>query len=373
MSGFTYTSSRGLLLAAVLFASVHAALAQPDRPHAEVGAVYTLSNGRGGNAVLVYPRTARGELAAPVAVATGGTGTGGGLGNQGAVFLTQNEKWLLAVNAGSDSISAFALDKDGLRLTDVVASGGVRPVSITEHHGLVYVLNAGSDAIAGFTLDGEGHLAPIAGSTRALGDAGTAPAQVSFSPAGDLLLVTEKATNQIVTFKVDRDGFASDGLVQPSSGVTPFGFAFGKRDQVYVSEAFGGAPLSSATSSYIVAADGTLNTVGASVPTTQTAACWVVVTPNGRFAYTTNAGSASISAYAIDVDGDITLLPANGRAAETGAGPGDVAITGNGRFLYALSNGSHTIGAFEVGGDGTLRPIASSASTPIGANGLAAR
>ena len=96
-----------------------------------------------------------------------------------------------------------------------------------------------------------------------------------FSPAGDLLLVTAKATNQIVTFLVDRDGFASDGLVQASSGITPFGFAFGKRDQVLVSEAFGGAPLSSAMSSYIAGDDGTLETVGASVPTMQTAACWV--------------------------------------------------------------------------------------------------
>ena len=182
MSGITYTSSRSLFMAAALFASANIALAQPDRPHATVGAVYTLSNAPGGNAVLVYPRTAGGELAAPVAVATGGAGTGAGLGNQGAVFLTQNEKWLLAVNAGSDSISAFAVDRDGLRLTDVVASGGLRPVSITEHHGIVYVLNAGSDAITGFTLDRDGRLAPLAGSTRSLGGVGTAPAQVRLLP-----------------------------------------------------------------------------------------------------------------------------------------------------------------------------------------------
>jgi 6-phosphogluconolactonase (cycloisomerase 2 family) len=373
MSIISYTSSRGLLLAAALFASASSALARPDSARAQVGAVYTLSNARGGNAVLVYPRTAAGELGAPVAIGTGGTGTGGGLGNQGAVFLTQNEKWLLAVNAGSDSISAFAVDHDGIRLTDVVASGGVRPVSITEHHGVVYVLNAGSDAISGFTVDAEGRLAPLPGSTRSLGGVGMAAAQVSFSPAGDLLLVTAKATNQIMTFRVDRDGIASEALVQPASGVTPFGFAFGKRDQVFVSEAFGGAPLSSAVSSYTVGADGMLATVAGSVPTTQTAACWVVVTPSGRFAYTTNAGSASVSSFAIDFDGRITLMPANGRAGETGSGPADIAITGNGQYLYTRNSGSNTISAFEVGGDGTLRPIATNTTTPVGANGLAAR
>jgi 6-phosphogluconolactonase len=373
MSATSYTFSRGLLLAAALFASTHTALAHPDSARGQAGAVYTLSNAHGGNAVLVYPRTAGGELGAPVAIGTGGNGTGGGLGNQGAVFLTQNEKWLLAVNAGSDSIAALAVDHGGVRLIDVVASGGVRPVSITEHHGVVYVLNAGSDAISGFTLGGDGQLAPLAGSTRSLGGVGMAAAQVSFSPAGDLLLVTAKATNQIVTFRVDRDGVASEGLVQAASGVTPFGFAFGKRDQVFVSEAFGGAPLSSAVSSYTVGADGMLTTVAGSVPTTQTAACWVVVTPSGRFAYATNAGSASISAFAVDFDGTITLMPGNGRAAETGAGPADVAITGNGQYVYTRNSGSNTISAFEVGGDGTLRPVPTSAATPTGANGLAAR
>ena len=373
MFGITHTSSRRLLVAAALFASAGAVLAQPGGRHAAVGAVYTLSNAPGGNAVLVYPRTADGQVAAPIAVATGGAGTGAGLGNQGAVILTRNEKWLLAVNAGSSSIAAFAVDRDGLRLTDVVASGGLRPVSIAEHHGIVYVLNAGSDAITGFTLDRDGRLAPLAGSTRSLGGVDTAPAQVAFAPAGDLLLVTLKATNQIVTFPVDGDGFASDALVQPSSGTTPFGFAFGKRDQVFVSEAFGGAPLSSAVSSYVVGADGMLNTIAASVPTMQTAACWVVVTPNGRLAYTTNAGSASISAYAIGADGHITLVPADGHASATGAGPGDIAMTGNGQFLYTLDNGSHTISAFEVASDGALRAIPTGATAPIGANGLAVR
>ena len=106
-----------------------------------------------------------------------------------------------------------------------------------------------------------------------------------------------------MTFHVDRDGFASEGLVQPASGITPFGFAFGKRDQVFVSEAFGGAPLSSAVSSYMAGADGTLNTVGASVPTTQTAACWVVVDAQRTLRLHDQRRQRSISAYAIGFDG----------------------------------------------------------------------
>lgn len=135
--------------------------------------------------------------------------------------------------------------------------------------------------------------------------------------------------------------------VQSAAGITPFGFVFGKRDRVFVVEAFGGVANSSATSSYEIGRGGSLTTLSASVGTGQTAACWTAVTPDGRFAFVTNTGSGSISGYAVDVDGRIELLDADGRTGVTGAGstPIDVVITDNGRYLYNLSSGTHTIGA----------------------------
>jgi 6-phosphogluconolactonase (cycloisomerase 2 family) len=337
------------------------------------GAVYTTTNAGGGNAVLVFDRLTDGRIVPASSVPTGGLGTGGGLGNQGGLVLTASERWLLAVNAGSHDVSVFAVRPRGLRLTDVQASGGSQPVSIAEHRGLVYVLNAGTDSITGFRLGRDGRLRPLAGSTRSLSGSGTAPAQVSFSPDGGVLLVTEKATNRLVTFTIDRDGLPGDALVQSSAGTTPFGFAFGKRDQVFVSEAFGGAPGASATSSYEVDAGGVLTPISVSVPTNQTANCWVVVTPNGRFAYVTNTGSGSISGYRIDFDGMIELLDADGRTAVTGGGPIDLALTDNGRFLYSLNSGTDTIGAFRVHADGSLQALPFASGLPAGANGLAAR
>ncbi len=214
------------------------------------GAVYTMSNAPDRNRVLIFDRLADGRLVRAGAVSTGGSGTGGGLGNQGGLVLTGNEKWLLAVNAGSNSLSVLAVHRRGLRLVEVQPSGGIRPVSVTEHRGLVYVLNAGSDSITGFTLGRDGRLRPLDGSDRLLSGVGTDPAQVEFTPHGDALVVTEKATNKIVTFEIGRDGLPGDARVQDSNGQTPFGFAFGKRDQLFVSEAFGGAENASATSSY---------------------------------------------------------------------------------------------------------------------------
>ena len=149
------------------------------------GAVYVLGNQTSGNNVLVFARHADGTLAAPVSVSTGGTGTGGGLGSQGAIVLDESGRHLYAVNAGSNTITSFRVRPNGLERVDVVDSGGVMPTSIAVDGDLVYVLNAGGDgSITGFSAD-DGDLAPLAGSTRPLSGAATAPAQVSFTPDGD--------------------------------------------------------------------------------------------------------------------------------------------------------------------------------------------
>ena len=118
-----------------------------------------------------------------------------------------------------------------------------------------------------------------------------------------------------------------------------------------------------------------LTTISASVATHQTAACWVAVTPNGQFAYVTNTGSGSISGYAIEFDGTLELLDADGRTGLTGDGsaPIDLAVTDGGRFLYSLNSGTHTIGAFRVRSDGSLARLPFTGGLPSAANGLAAR
>jgi 6-phosphogluconolactonase len=334
-----------------------------------------MSNGADANAVLIFDRSFDGRLRAGGAVPTGGKGSGGGLGNQGGLVLSDDERWLLTVNAGTNDISLFQVLRRGLRLVSRTPSGGVRPISVTIHRRLVYVLNAGSDNITGFRLSRHGALEPLAGSTRSLSGTAVDPAQIEFSPSGDVLAVTEKATNQIVTYQVDRDGLPGDPQVQASAGQTPFGFAFGRRDQLFVSEAFGGAADLSAVSSYEVDEDGGLEAVSPSIGTTETAACWVVVTPDGRFVYTTNTGSGSITGYEVGFDGELTILDANGRTGVTGNGstPIDMALSRSGHFLYTLNSGTHTIGAFLVTHSGALIRLTFTGGLPTAANGLAAR
>lgn len=364
--------SKLLLALALLFTSLAVGVPAAQAT-GNAGVVYTSTNATDGNAIVVFQRAADGTLTPAGQVPTGGNGTGGGLGNQGAVVLSDNGRWLYTVNAGSNSISAFRLRDGGPELVGTVASGGERPISLTVHRRLLYVLNAGGAGnISGFVIGPHGSLVPLPDSTRPLSGANTGPAQVAFSPNGRLLVVTEKATNLITTFTVNRHGLAGDPNPQPSAGQTPFGFGFDRRGRLIVSEAFGGAAGAGVVSSYDLDRHGNLTVISGAVPDFQSAPCWIVITNNGRFTYTTNTASNNVSGYSLGRDGSLTLL-GDGVTGVTGGGPIDAALSRDSQFLYTLNGRDGTISAFQVGHDGSLRPIAGASGLPAGSNGLAAR
>jgi len=341
------------------------------------GMVYTMSNDAAGNELLAFDRAPDGTLTMAGAYATGGLGAGEGLGSQAGIAISADHRWVFVVNAGSNDVSAFQATPGGLMLRDVEPTLGVQPVSVAVHGDLLYVLNAdGAGAIQGFEVSNEGDLTPIMDSMRPLsGAAMTAPAQIGFTPDGGVLVVTEKATSLIDTYVVLGDGTTSGPNVFASSGQTPFGFDFTSRGSLLVSEAFGGGAAMSAASSYSVAADGALEVISASIESYQTAACWLVVNPNNRQAYTTNTGSNTITGYVIDGADNLSLLDGDGVTAFSGDGTGplDAAFTTNGRFLYILNAGSHEIAVFRVHKpDGSLMLIQTVSDLPEAANGMAA-
>ncbi len=363
-------SARGGLVTGALALALGAFAAPASADDGAAGTVYTSTNSPAGNAVVAFDRSANGSLRPAGSFATGGTGTGGGLGNQGAVVLSADHKLLFAVNAASNQITSFEVASHGLRRESVIASGGAEPVSLTVRGRLLYALNAGAEGnISGFIIGNGGELAPLSGSTRALSAAGAGAAEVAFDNGGSTLVVTEKATGKIDTYAVGADGRPSAPVVNASVGPTPFGFAFDKRNHLIVSEAFGGAVGQSALSSYDVASGGALETISGSVHTGQSAACWVVTTENGRFAYTTNTGSGNISAYAVSHDGSLALLD-DGVSALTGAGPTDLALSEN--SLFVLNSAGHTVGAYRVQSDGSLTATGVAGELPAGVTGLAA-
>ncbi|MGI9071842.1 MAG: lactonase family protein [Bryobacteraceae bacterium] len=367
-----------------------------NRDDKVVGAVYVASNGIHGNDVLIFRRHADGKLSEGEKVATGGRGTGGLLKNQGAVTLSKGNEWLFVANPGSDDISVFRVIEGGaLVLVDRARSGGDRPVSVTVTQDLVYVANAGSSGnITGFRVRHDGKLKQIPSSTRPLSttafetckppvvDLGdpdakcsiAGPTTIGFSPDGNVLVVTERLVSHIDTWTLDDDGLAtSSGIFQQPTNSTPFGFAFADRGRIVVADSFLDKPPLAAASSFILSDDGTLTAKTVALGNGNASTCWVVISNDGRFAFVTQPVSQSISSYAIEADGNLSLL--NPSAAEVpGGDPRDEHLSGNGRFLYALNNRTGTVTSFRVKGDGSLVLLCLTAGrVPSGANGLAAR
>jgi 6-phosphogluconolactonase len=339
------------------------------------GVLYTMDNAAAGNHVQVITRTG-GTLSLGKTYATGGLGLGTspGLGSQGAVLLSPDAQWLFVCNAGSSEISVFETLAGGeLQLTDKVGSGGGQPLSLTLNGSLLYVLNANGagDNITAFHF-GCGNLTMIPGSSRPLSKGSTTPTQVSFSRDGDALVVTEKITGVIDTWLVGPDGLAMDAQMFMSVGVWPFGFAVGHGERVFVSEADAGAANKSSVSSYQLSDSGDLSVISGSVPTEQTAACWLVLTYDGRYVYAANAGSASISGFSVKQDGSLKLLEASGVSGTTGAHPADMAFSHDGKTLFSLNNGDGSISAFGIKSDGSLKPMTGLSGLPTTTAGLAA-
>jgi 6-phosphogluconolactonase (cycloisomerase 2 family) len=333
------------------------------------GAVYVQTN-EPDNHVIGFARAADGALTPIGHVATGGKGDGiAHLTSQGSVILTRDGRHLLVTNAASDDLSVFAVGADGLGSADLVATGA-QPKSVTEHHGLVYVLNTGAPSVTGLRFT-DGRLAPIAGSERSLAMHAD-PAQVGFSPDGSTLVVTERGTDSITSFTVGMDGLLGEPVSHPSSGPTPYGFAFTSDGMLIVTEAFRAEKGAAAASTYTVRA-GSVTPISPSVGNGRSEICWAVVTKDDRHAFTTNFADGAVSRYAIDKDGHLTLEDAvAGSAVEGMTGLRDEDLTVDGRFLYAIDADGGKIYGWAVGNDGTLSAVGSWTGIPVSVAGLAA-
>ena len=351
-----------------------------DRRSNGAHAVFVMTNAVGRNEVISFQRAADGSLQEGQTFATGGRGTGGvtdPLESQGSLTLSQDHSFLFAVNGGSGEISVFFVDGSKLLLVDKAVSGGAEPNAVAQHGNLVYVLNVGgSSNVVGFRLNAGGQLRKIPDSTRFLTTNNSEAASLAFSPDGQFLAVTERATNNIDVFHVQDDGTLGPIVVNPSPDPGAFSVSFAPNGAVLVSETGPtGGNNASAISSYSVIANGTLSPISTGVATLGNANCWNAVTPNGQFVYVSNAGSSTISGFAISAAGRLTPIGST----VVGTNPSgstnlDITVSADGKFVYTLNSGTGTIGIFAIQSDGTLNSLgdAGGLSESAGFNGIAA-
>jgi 6-phosphogluconolactonase len=284
-----------------------------------------MTNSPGGNAIEAFARSSDGSLTPAGTYPTGGNG--GALGSGHSIVVSRDASIVVNVNAGSNSISAFAATPRGLRLIGVVGSDGTDPDSVTiagDH--LVYVLNADSKTIAGFWLGYRG-LRPIPGSVRPLGPA----------------------------------------VTTPSAGGGPFGFDVDRAGHLLVSDAL--TTGQSGATSYDVVRDGTVTANGPAVPIDQAASCWLATA--GGFAFTANAGSGSIGRCAVAPGGTLTALGSTLVENNLASHPLDEGVSASQDYLYVLADGLSQIVGYRVGADGSLTQV-TTAAVAAGSGGIGA-
>jgi 6-phosphogluconolactonase (cycloisomerase 2 family) len=181
------------------------------------------------------------------------------------------------------------------------------------------------------------------------------------------VLVTEKATNKIGSFRLNNDGSANPGIFTASTGQTPFGFDFARRGIMVVSNAAGGVPGAGSATAYEIGANGIPNAINGAVANMQGAPCWVATTKFGRFAFITNTASNSVSSYFVQPQGALFLVKAV--AATTGLAPADIVVASNNYFVYEINGMSPSIGAYHRTRLGGLEHI-SDINVPQGVAGL---
>ena len=373
------TSKLTLALGAVLAAAAaQAVAATPDDGLAAQHAVFVMTNNAESNEVIAYERARNGTLQDPHRYQTGGRGSGGTvdpLGSQGSLTLSDDGSWLFAANAGSCTVSVFRVLGAHLALTDRAPTGGSEPNAVAQRGRLVYVLNtAGSSSVVGFQLR-DGRLERIPDSLHFLSGNFVNSASLAFSADGRYLAVTERATNSIDVFRVETDGRLSSPTLNQSAGTGTFSVVFAPNGAVLVSETGGPGPNSSTISSYSIGSDGKLVAISAAVPTFGAANCWNAVTPDGRFVYVSNAGTSSISGFAIGTAGALTPLPGTVVGVNAaGSANLDIAVSVDGAYLYSLNAASGAVGVFRIEQDGRLTHSGTVEGLPAGAglNGIAA-
>jgi 6-phosphogluconolactonase len=345
---------------------------EPMNGTASAGAVYVQTNAAP-NEVIAFRRADDGSLGLIGSVATGGNGDGSPhLQSQGSVTLTGDGQHLLVTNAASDDLSVFSVAADGsIELRERVDTGST-PRSVDERDGLVVVLNTGEPGLASFRLQAD-RIARVEGGDQALAGSHADPAQVAFSPDGSMVVITERATDSIVTYELTADGTFGASSVVASEGPTPYGFAFTSGGTLIVTEAFGAQKGAAAASSYAIA-NGSLTPRTSSVGNGRSEICWAVITPDDRFAFTTNFADGAVSRYAIASDGSLSLEDATAGISVDGM-PGlrDEDITSDGRFLYAIDADGGRIYGWSVDAEGSLEPVGSWDELPATVAGLAAR
>jgi 6-phosphogluconolactonase (cycloisomerase 2 family) len=413
-----------IVAATVIFTAVGSAQAPTTQTKKAAGGNLFMQTNEVENAIIHYHWSANGALAEVERVATGGAGSGelspiyhtnrpNHFEGAGSVVLTPDRRFLFATNGGDNSVSSFAVDKEGyLTLLDVKRTGnpqngGAKSVAYAPSSRTLFVVHTfGPDHLRLMSVDGEGKLTPRPErySVNTMDWPNRVPTMAVLSPDGKFLFVGTTfdelprrknpdgslilwiphkdgalhviASNApdpdgIVVFPVGGDGALGEPSLYDAKGASPFYIAFlhNRPDTFVVGYAVSnGVSIGKvdANGKIIVSAPVTLDT-SAGLPSEL---CWLAVSPNDRWVFTTNFGYSTVSSYRIDgnvlsiakdpaspkVPGDGTFRAIDGVVS---SGPSDSWISPDGAYLYQIYGNASKLVGYATKPDGSLEEITS--------------
>ena len=335
--------------------------------------VWAQTNEISGNHIVVYDRASDGTLSQAGTYATGGNGGAAApgtesdhLATQGSLVYDPGHSVLIAVNAGSDTVTTFKVHGDRLQGRKTVSSGGEFPASIAVHGRLVYVLNAGGSG------DRAGLLAPRTSSAadRRLGEVAGAREHES----AELPELSGPGRLQPERTEAARDDEAERQrhrrLPRPARR-DALGDAGRERlcdtgaVRIHV-HAAGQARLRRGRSELAddIRAERRRNAERSSLGDRRADRA-VLDRPRRRLLLRLEHGQQQRSSFTVGADGTPSLLA--GVAGTTNTG--NIDLTVSGRYLYVQTGLAGTIDGFHINGDGSLTSIGSVTGLPIGSGG----
>ncbi|NUO41668.1 MAG: beta-propeller fold lactonase family protein [Streptomyces sp.] len=382
----------GAALATVAAATVAVSLASAGQYGASGAgadrAVFVQGNELNGNTIHVFARDGQGKLKPAGSYATGGRGGDqvdaptDSLASQGSLVYDDASELLLAVNAGSGTLTAFRADGTKLGRRQIMDTGGDFPSSVAVRGKIAYVLNAGGKgSVQGFRITTKG-LVPIRGSFRSLDLANeavprfdTSPGEVEITPDSRNLVITTKGNNTIEVFPLKRNGLpaAAKPVVNKSAGNVPFAISFDRSGgRMLVAEA-----ERSTVTTYQVRPNGELKVLQKPLANGQEVLCWLERA--GDHFYGGNTGNSTVTGYRMDKHGRLALTNEVGLATPPSSksqGVIDIAVTKDAKFVYVQNATSGTVDGFRVEKNGSLTKVTTTEGLPAfaesGMEGIAA-
>ena len=275
---------------------------------------------------------------------------------------TRSDRFLYAAIPDENQINAYREDPnagvlDQLTVSPITAGQGVRALAIHPSNKFLYAANAFEDDVSLYNTSSSGALTEVTPRTPT----GTTPSLVVVDSAGQYLYVSNLASNNISSFKIDP-GTGKLSCVSPSSPTPPCpAYAIGSGalnmkvspsgNFLYVSVAVGVAGSTGSIEVWPLVngalTPGTSGEFPQVVPA-GTSPYGMAIAPSGNYLYVSNFADNSISEYMINSDGSLQPNGTVGAGLGILSAPVNLLVNNAGTYLYVANETGSTVVTYAI-------------------------